>query len=507
MNIYRIVGPPGTGKTTEIKRRIASACKTYPPGEVGAVSHTTAAVKQLVSRLIEDGTIGNDILKNTKTIHAHCFSLLSLDKEQVADKNLREWNQKFPQYMLKTTSVDEDQGRNDLIESNEEIWRIIQINRNRMISEAEWPTHVRDFWESWRNWCTEIGYVDFTGMLEQVLLIGRCPPVRVLFVDEVQDASCLQMEVILMWAQQMEVCCLVGDADQCIYRFAGADPKVFAGIDYRWGDVLSQSYRVPPTVHRKAMDILSQIRDRELIEYRPCLKNETGIFVNGEFIEKQSQVLYCDEPDFSLPGQHMIIARCNFRVEYWRRKLEAEYRIWCNPYKPDDMLLNVEKTSEFQALKTYLDLVRGAEVSEDRLKKMAIKIKAEGNIERGMKKVIEAKIVSDKKMMDIFDCALWGFTPEFLSWKKPIDEIISFKTKSGKYAKILADNDMLNQQAIILGTIHSVKGGEADNVWIDMKKTRKILQAEAESQETKDDELRIFYVAVTRSRNLVGIMK
>jgi len=494
LNIYRIVGPPGTGKTYKILELIASACDKYSPEHIGAVSHTNTAVNTMIDRIIQSSDVDPKVIKWVKTEHGMCFNLLSLDKEQVADKNLREWNKEFPQYMLKTTSLDEDQTKNELIDTNEEIWQAIQICRNKMTPEGSWPAYVLDFWKCWKNWCTEMGYIDFTGMLEQILLIGRCPPVKVLFVDEAQDLTKLQLEVIMMWAKSVEVCCLVGDADQCIYRFAGAEPENFRNISYKWGDVLTQSYRVPPTVHKKAMDILSQIYDREKIEYRPCNTNGEG------------QVIYCNEPDFSLPGKHMIIARCNFRVEHWRRRLESEYMLWENPWRPEDKILNIEKTSEFSAIKTYLKLAHGEDVFEPDLKKMAIKIRAEGNIKRGEKKIIEAKIVSKTKKIDIFDYASWGFTDNFLAFNKSLDEIISFKTLSGKYAKILADMDKLDQEAVILGTIHSVKGGEADNVWIDPIKTRRILQAEAQDQSVRDDELRIMYVAITRSKNTVGIM-
>ena len=61
---------------------------------------------------------------------------------------------------------------------------------------------------------------------------------------------------------------------------------------------------------------------------------------------------------------------------------------------------------------------------------------------------------------------------------------------------------------IIIGTIHSVKGGEADHVWVDAELTRSICREIAmDIGHAYDDEARLAYVAATRAKKTLGILR
>ena len=64
----------------------------------------------------------------------------------------------------------------------------------------------------------------------------------------------------------------------------------------------------------------------------------------------------------------------------------------------------------------------------------------------------------------------------------------------------------LKQTPVTVGTVHSVKGGEADHVWLDMTKSRRILTEERESEQVYFDEMRVAYVGVTRAKDTLGIL-
>jgi DNA helicase-2/ATP-dependent DNA helicase PcrA len=72
---------------------------------------------------------------------------------------------------------------------------------------------------------------------------------------------------------------------------------------------------------------------------------------------------------------------------------------------------------------------------------------------------------------------------------------------------MLAQDEELNTTArVILSTIHSAKGGEAENVLVILDNTKNIRDAVERSQDKSDEENRIWYVGVTRTKQNLYIM-
>ena len=104
--IGKITGPPGTGKSTEILRLIERACEKYFPNKIGAVSFTVAAVEEIRSRIAKLTGESRDVIKNVRTIHSHCFKLLGLTKERVADKKISEFNEAHPEFAINSKKLE-----------------------------------------------------------------------------------------------------------------------------------------------------------------------------------------------------------------------------------------------------------------------------------------------------------------------------------------------------------------------------------------------------------------
>lgn len=490
--IHKIIGPPGTGKTHRILDEISLSLQTYSPEKIGAVSFTNAAVEEMRNRIYQV-TGERGILKHVKTLHAQCFQLLGLNKEQVAETHLTEFNEAYPKFRILSTSLREHElDSPEIAQINTQNFQAMQILRNRLIDEEEYPPPVYYLWDAWRTWMMENNYYDYTKMLEDVLLIQRYPDIDIMFVDEAQDLTKLQIKIIMKWSKNVDKTYLVGDSDQAIFRFAGSEPEIFRDIVPDQWDILEQSYRVPRAVYAKSQEIIQQIKDREEVRYLP--RDEEGY------------VYRCSAPDLSLPGSHMIICRCNYRVKKWIEYLKQYNRIWHNPYRPEDKWWNPADTKEYVAIKSYLRFIRGDMMSIEDARQMIQQIKAKGNIlPKQKEKIIKAK--REEKQVDIYDIGHWGFTEEFLTLKKPLDEIFNIKSQGGQMALKLAKmNKLIDQEPVTIGTIHSIKGGEADNVWIDMLRTKKIENQMNISRAARDDEKRIEYVGVTRARNLCGIL-
>ncbi|MBT8489902.1 MAG: UvrD-helicase domain-containing protein, partial [Deltaproteobacteria bacterium] len=233
-NIGKITGPPGCGKSTEIMRLILRACDKYFPNEIGAVSFTNAAVEEIRTRIARTVKIDKSVIKNVRTLHSHCFKLLGLSKTDVAESHMAEFNAEYPQYRISISSDDIPDEKDFMLDKkirrNEVCFNEMQIMRNRLVPVKKWNLDTRIIYEKWSAWMKESKYIDFTGMLEQVLERELIPSIRILFVDEAQDLTPLQYAIIKKWSTNTVSTIYAGDSDQCIFRFSGSVPEAFIDL-------------------------------------------------------------------------------------------------------------------------------------------------------------------------------------------------------------------------------------------------------------------------------------
>lgn len=89
---YRIFGPPGTGKTTNLSRQIRRAVERSGSDNILVTSFSRAAASELAGRdlPINPNRIG--------TLHSHCYH--ALGEPEIAEANVEEWNRKNPHLAL-----------------------------------------------------------------------------------------------------------------------------------------------------------------------------------------------------------------------------------------------------------------------------------------------------------------------------------------------------------------------------------------------------------------------
>ncbi|MCC7156548.1 MAG: AAA family ATPase [Bryobacterales bacterium] len=89
---YRIFGPPGTGKTTNLTRQIRRAVDRFGPDAVLITSFSRAAAAELAGRElpVEPDRIG--------TLHSHCYH--ALGGPRIAECNVDEWNKENPHLQI-----------------------------------------------------------------------------------------------------------------------------------------------------------------------------------------------------------------------------------------------------------------------------------------------------------------------------------------------------------------------------------------------------------------------
>ena len=109
------------------------------------------------------------------------------------------------------------------------------------------------------------GAVDFDDLLlraaEQQLTPGQWRRFTHLLIDEFQDSNPLQLELICRWSQKGESLFVIGDPDQSIYGFRGADSGCFEKLRQRFPQLetlrLVKNYRSTPQVLGCAMPVIA----------------------------------------------------------------------------------------------------------------------------------------------------------------------------------------------------------------------------------------------------------
>ena len=146
-NIMKVMGPPGTGKTTYLIRALARATKHFDPSRIGAVSYTNAATEEIRTRAAQKAEIDLHSAQYFRTIHSICFRLLNMTSDKVADEKILEWNMDHPELTISTKleyseeNVNESfdpkymQGRDAM--QNWMAFQRMQVYRNRMVPESQ----------------------------------------------------------------------------------------------------------------------------------------------------------------------------------------------------------------------------------------------------------------------------------------------------------------------------------------------------------------------------------
>lgn len=506
--ITKIIGPPGTGKTELLGRTFENDTNKYFPREIAAVSLTNAAISAIQDRLWTKCSIAKSELPYVRTIHSLAFYLLGLGKEQVADtpKHYKDFSESFPKFAIsaddlsKASELSADRAEFGISE-NAKRFKKINIMRNNGVSQDAWQDDELAMFDAWQEYCEVMEVMDYPAMIRKCLTEELSPNIKVLYVDEMQDQPKIAFELCKLWAERCEKVIYIGDADQAIFRFAGANPESFIELEADQKQVLDQSYRVPANVHRQAQEVIRRVKGREEALYYPDKRRGAG------------RVLECREPDLSLPGTHMILTRTQKKTVEWVDYLYRWNIPFGNPYRTEDKSWNPTLTKQWQIVADYLRIVQdinaGKLVSAKTLVKISDIATIGESLKRGVKTELKQKDYKDSEKLSHDDAVRLGFSPLFLQGRGDIEKFFKL---SGKSTDLLVRLCKTNPGAITepprvcVGTIHSVKGGEADHVWIDRSLPINIEIEARNNREIENDELRIAYVGMTRAKETLGLM-
>lgn len=498
----KIYGPPGAGKTTSLAALTQNAVQRHGEGVIVA-SLTRSAAAEIAGRGL------NLPRENVGTLHHHCYR--ALGNPPLVIKHLSEWNDAHPIYAVSPDQSDEpgDVSRWNDNYPGDELMASYEMLRHHQRPRDLWPLGVRVFAEAWEAWKTEATLLDFTDLLEDCLASSEGAPwgATAGIFDEVQDFSRLEFALLEKWAQSLESIALAGDDDQAVYQFRGADPGSMIAFPSDEIRVLPQSHRCPDAVHALSQPWIKQLTERMEKDFKA--RDEAG-WVRPESwsFEDDADEILADACGHVEAGKTvMLLASC----EYMLRPVVSEARRlgipFHNPYRRRARQWNplyvAKGTGAGQRLLTYLR-PRADVWGEDARMWLGSDVAAfsqplRADLFGGRAPVaaLEAESeVSDQWLANhLADESFLDLTPS--AYER---HILPSELRWFIYPLAVAERNpklLKEQPKLVIGTIHSVKGGEADVVYL----SPELSPAQSEEWDSYPDSLiRLFYVGMTRAR-------
>src|SRR3972149_3969420 len=229
--LSRIVGPPGCGKTSWVSRQLRLAYEAGHDCMVCSLTKTAAeeVVQSAKKEFIKEHGFAppmNNIAIGT--LHSHAYHSLRRGKIPIADdsEHLTEWNDAHPEMLLSGgRTLDEDNAHHGENTEADNIRLDYNNQRARLISREYWRQSTLHFSQAWEKWKREQDLMDFTDLLEAALRDSDTAPglPGVVFADEAQDFSALEMALLWKWGNAAGRLVVVGDPWQSLYEWRGAD--------------------------------------------------------------------------------------------------------------------------------------------------------------------------------------------------------------------------------------------------------------------------------------------
>ena len=478
----KLFGPPGTGKTTKLLKYVKTFLKLGTPiDKIGYFAFTTKAANEAIDRMLDYHTaFERKDLKHFRTLHSLAFNQLGMKKAQVMqEEHYEDIGKKLGIEVTVYSNGEESTG---FINSDSEYFNLINAARIKNISiEDEYNTDMYSqdldkrllqiISDEVQNYKDAYKLIDFTDMIEKFNVSKLCPKFDVSFVDEAQDLSPIQWQMVDIIKKNSKYIILAGDDDQAIYGWAGADVKKFQQKFSKKDIILPQSYRVPLKVQDIADKILNLIPDDRRIKKQWQARKEVG---DVNYIQSLEDVPL-DE------GNWLVLARYNDKLN--RLKPALRERGIYFEFKDRKSY----KITLFRTILNYIRWQKGDDLSLSEVKDIFEYTDTEEEL-------------TEERMYNLEE---FGYDKN-IPW---YDEFTSDYEECLYIREMLSNGEQLRKNPRVkLSTIHSAKGGEADNVLLILDNTKTIRDALEKNSDKQDEEHRVWYVGVTRTKQNLNIM-
>jgi DNA helicase II / ATP-dependent DNA helicase PcrA len=279
-----VVAGAGSGKTRVLTHRVAHLISAagIQPNEVLAITFTNKAAGEMRTRL-------EDLLPEVArriwilTFHAACGRILRREAPRLGYKTNFTIYDSADQVRVVKQALEELE-RDPKRFPAKGIHEHISAAKNQLVSPAEYRNRVESFYDQtvadvydlYQRRLFAANAVDFDDLLMLTVdVLERFPEAkerwqkafRYVLVDEYQDTNHAQYRLLQLLAEKHRNVMVVGDPDQSIYAFRGADIRNILEFERDFGEAtivpLEQNYRSTNTVLRAANAVISHNSERK----------------------------------------------------------------------------------------------------------------------------------------------------------------------------------------------------------------------------------------------------
>ncbi|MGQ4558486.1 DNA helicase PcrA [Levilactobacillus hammesii] len=328
-----VLAGAGSGKTRVLTHRVAYLIEhnNVMPWRILAITFTNKAAKEMRERVAKLlGPDGNDVW--VSTFHALCVRILRRDADKLG------YNRAFT---IADTGEQRTLIKRVLQEQNLDVKKFDPRSVLGAISNAKnalqtpammreaagnpFETTVADVYESYQRQLQANQAMDFDDLImltiklfkdNQDVLGHYQDKFQYIHVDEYQDTNDAQYMLVNMLAKKYHNLCVVGDGDQSIYGWRGANMENILNFEHDYPDahvtLLEQNYRSTKTILKAANDVIQRNVNRKkkdlwtenpegdpISYYRGQNENDEAHYVVAKIQEEREQNHH-DYGDFAI---------------------------------------------------------------------------------------------------------------------------------------------------------------------------------------------------------------
>ena len=495
--ITKIIGLPGTGKTTKLSKILEDMFENQgvAPSDVVFSSFSRSASKAIFDKMSELG-YDRDDLPYFRTLHSLAAKVLDLTQKDsfVAENDYKRFCGEHGISLVpeKVKTIDEIEqfgvvGKGYVLDVGNILfgwWQYLkkkyvrpkEVNnaikeRNNLSTLKQQtleliPTElILEWYHQWEGYKERAGKYEYDDMLQEIVVrqIPFMDDIKYIVVDEAQDLNLLQFEMLKIWMPQCEEVYFAGDSCQAIYFFNAADPTLMDRMD---GEKLKlpQSYRVPRIPWGYAKSLSHLIGEHDIDDVKP--------------VDKEGDVLPIEWNDVFriLPEQPDKTTYMLFRThEDIGRFLSKSFRerIFVKGFGTTKTFLNNSVFNSTYDL--FRCLEKEAKPKEEDIRRFILRLPAK-YLKRGIKtKVRKGELGEKLQQRQLLNYEGNGGTEKFYSLFRKADSVQDIVEVLGDVKVRLPNKNffldypfdrvfLLNN--VFVGTYFASKGLEADRIFL-----------------------------------------
>lgn len=343
----------GTGSISEHLKSMLQV-KPVSPQNIMAVTFTNKAAGEMKKRL--ESKLGKDMAEKVyaKTFHSACVGILREYAMFVGFKrDFAIYDEKDCKSVLKdiykANGIKEKELHKDDVLNHISIWKDKMITPDMAISQSTISSYntVAHLYKEYQERLKNANAMDFDDLIGNTIQLLKEHPdiqaelqkkIQYIMVDEYQDTNASQHELLSLLVSPEHNICVVGDDDQSIYSFRGADVDNFLNFPQEFDGThiikMEQNYRSDGNILNLANSLIghnTKRHNKNLWTYRNPGVMPTYTYYASDYDETDSIVE--DIKDYIAAGNNysdVAILYRNSRLSYVIERSLAREKI---PYK------------------------------------------------------------------------------------------------------------------------------------------------------------------------------